>query len=171
MHDARTLIDLGDEAVRRLARRGCKFDLTTIEDLFTRRNSLIKSADELRAESKKVAQEVGQAARTNSDASGLMDHARQLKDQVRTIEDEHQKVEVELTDLLLTIPNFPDEDVPDGHSEQFNVEVRKYGSPPVFAYDPKDHVSLGEAMGIFDFGRAARLAGARCWSGHWHRSS
>lgn len=63
MHDARTLLNLGDEAVCRLGRRGYTLDLAAIDGLFTRRNSLIKSTDELRAESKRVAAEVGKAAR------------------------------------------------------------------------------------------------------------
>jgi seryl-tRNA synthetase len=161
MHDARTLIDLGDDAVRRLARRGHTLDLATIEDLFTRRNSSIKSADELRAESKKVAQEVGKTAKSGVDTTALKEHARSLKDQVRTLEEEQEKVETQLRDLLLSIPNFPADDVPDGPSEDFNVEVRKHGTPPSFSFEPKDHVDLGEAMGIFDFTRAAKLSGPR----------
>jgi seryl-tRNA synthetase len=161
MHDARTLLGMGEEAVRRLARRGYALDLATIEDLFTRRNSSIQSADELRAESKKVAAEVGKTARAGGDASELKQRARQLKDQVRAIEEEQEKVEAELRDLLLTIPNFPADDVPEGASEEFNVEVRRHGTPPSFSFDPKDHGDLGEAMAIFDFARAAKLSGSR----------
>jgi seryl-tRNA synthetase len=161
MHDVRTLLDLGDEAVRRLARRGYALDLATIEDLFVRRNSLIKSAEELRAESKKVAQQVGSLAKTGEDVSALKERARQLKDQVRAIEDEQEKPEAELRDLLLTIPNFPADDVPDGATEDFNVEIRRHGTPPSFSFEPKDHVDLGERMGILDLARAAKLSGAR----------
>jgi seryl-tRNA synthetase len=161
MHDARTLLDLGDEAVRRLARRGYSLDLATIEDLFTRRNSSIKSVDEMRVESKRVAAEVGKTAKAGGDASELKERARELKDQIRVTETAQEKVEAELRDILLTIPNFPAEDVPEGASEEFNVEVRNHGNPPAFAFDPKDHVDLGEAMSIFDFGRAAKLSGSR----------
>jgi seryl-tRNA synthetase len=161
MHDARTLLDLGDEAVRRLERRGYSLDLATIEDLFTRRNSSIKSVDEMRVESKRVAAEVGKTAKAGGDASELKERARELKDQIRVTETAQEKVEAELRDILLTIPNFPAEDVPEGASEEFNVEIRKHGNPPAFAFDPKDHVDLGEAMNIFDFGRAAKLSGSR----------
>lgn len=161
MHDARTLLDLGEEAVRRLARRGYTLDLATIEDLFSRRNSSIKAAEELRAESKKVAQEVGKTAKAGGDASDLKERARQLKEEVRATEAEQEKVESELRELLLSIPNFPADDAPDGASEEFNVEVRKHGTPPSFSFEPKDHVDLGEALGIFDFGRAAKLSGSR----------
>jgi seryl-tRNA synthetase len=161
MHDARTLIDLGDEAVRRLARRGYQLDLVTIEDLFTRRNISITSANELRAESNQVAQEVGKAARTGGDATALKERARQLKEQVRAIEQDKDKLDAELRDILLSIPNLPADDVPDGASEEFNVEIRRHGTPPSFAFTPKDHVDLGEAMGILDFARAAKLSGPR----------
>lgn len=161
MHDARTLLDLGQEAVRSLARRGYALDLTAIENLFTRRNSSIKSADELRADSKKVAAEVGKTAKAGGDATELKERARALKDQVRELEEEQEKVEGELREALLSIPNFPADDVPDGDSDEFNVEIRQHGAPPSFSFDPKDHVDLGEAMGVFDFGRAAKLSGSR----------
>jgi seryl-tRNA synthetase len=161
MHDARTLIELGDEAVRRLARRGYQLDLATIEDLFSRRNSSIQSADELRAESKKVAAEVGRTAKSGGDATELKERARALKEQVRVFEDEQEKVATELRELLLTIPNFPADDAPEGLSEDFNQEIRRHGEPPTFDFEPSDHVDLGEALGIFDFTRAAKLSGSR----------
>lgn len=161
MHDARTLVDLGEEAVRRLARRGYPLDLATIEDLFTLRNALIKSADELRAESRRLAAEVGRTAKAGGDASALKERARELKEQVRATEAEQEKIETELRDLLLGIPNFPADDAPDGDSEKFAVELRRHGTPPSLTFEPRDHVDLGEAMGIFDFGRATKLSGPR----------
>ena len=180
MHDARTLLDLGDEAVRRLARRGFTLDLSCIEELFTRRNSLIKRADDLRAESKQLAQEVASVAKAGGDASKPRQRARELKELVRAIEPEQETVDAELRELLLGIPNFPADDAPDGDSEEFAVEVRRHGTPPSFSFDPKDHVDLGETMGILDFGRATKLSGprfsvargpVRCWSGRWRTSS
>lgn len=166
MHDARALIELGDEAVHRLARRGYTLDLAAIEDLFNGRNSSIKNADELRVESRKVAAEVGKTARASGDAAApkirdLKEHSRQLKEQIRTFEDEQERFDAELREVLLGIPNFPAEDVPDGDSERFNVEVRRHGEPPAFSFAPKDHVEIGEAMGILDFGRATKLSGPR----------
>jgi seryl-tRNA synthetase len=161
MHDARILLDLGEEAVRRLSRRGYTLDLATVDDLFSRRNAMIRGGEDLRAESKRVAAEVGRIARAGGDAPELKEHARHLKDQVRATEAEEEKIETELRDLLLAIPNFPAEDAPEGDSEEFAVEIRKHGTPPSFAFEPKDHVDLGEAMKIFDFGRAAKLSGSR----------
>ncbi|MFF8269447.1 serine--tRNA ligase [Streptomyces sp. NPDC016562] len=161
MHDARALIEMGAEAVRRLARRGYSLDLSELESLQSRRNQNIRSADELRAESKRVASEVQQTAKQGGDISKLKERAREIKDQVRDIEAGQEEIEAQLRDLLLSIPNLPDDSAPDGNSEEFAVEIRRVGTPPAFAFEPKDHVDLGEATGILDFGRATKLSGPR----------
>ncbi|MBH5335811.1 serine--tRNA ligase [Streptomyces pactum] len=161
MHDARALIDMGAEAVRRLARRGYSLDLSELESLQSRRNQNIRSADELRAESKRVAGEVQRTAKEGGDISALKERARELKDRIRDIEAGQEEIEAHLRELLLSIPNLPDDSAPDGDSEKFAVEVRRVGTPPVFTFEPKDHVDLGEATGILDFARATKLSGPR----------
>jgi seryl-tRNA synthetase len=161
MHEARALIELGDEAVRRLARRGYSLDLSSLEDLQSRRNESIHSADELRSEAKSVAQQVQQTAKAGGDASALKETARKLKEQIRETEAAGERVQAELREFLLGIPNLPSDEAPDGNSEEFAVEVRRVGNPPAFAFEPKDHVDLGEAMGILDFTRATKLSGPR----------
>lgn len=161
MHDARALIDMGAEAVRRLARRGYSLDLSALEDLQSRRNQNIRSADELRAESKRVASEVQQTAKAGGDISKLKERARELKDEIRAIEAGQEQVQEQLRDLLLSIPNLPDDTAPDGATDADAVEVRRVGTPPVFSFEPKDHVDLGEATGILDFARATKLSGPR----------
>ncbi len=161
MHDARALIDMGAEAVRRLARRGYALDLSLLENLQSRRNQSIRSADELRAESKRVAGEVQQTAKQGGDISKLKERARELKEQIRDLDAEQEQVQEQLRDLLLSIPNLPDDAAPDGDSEDFAIEVRRVGTPPAFAFEPKDHVDLGEATGILDFARATKLSGPR----------
>jgi seryl-tRNA synthetase len=161
MHDARALIELGDEAVRRLARRGYSLDLPSLEDLQFRRNESIHRADKLRSEAKKLTQEVQQAAKAGRDVSRLKDSARKLKDQIRETEAAGEQVQAELRDFLLGIPNLPSDEAPNGNSDEFAVEVRRVGNPPTFAFRPKDHVDLGEGMGILDFARATKLSGPR----------
>lgn len=161
MHDARALIAMGDEAVRRLARRGYPLDMSVLEDLQARRNQSIRTADELRAESKRVASDVQQAAKEGGDLAQLKDRARDLKRQIQDAEAAHDRAQAELTDLLLDIPNLPDDVAPDGDSEDFGVEVRRVGTPPMFPFEPKDHVDLAEGAGILDFGRATKLSGPR----------
>jgi len=161
MHDARALLDMGADAVRRLARRGYTLDLAALEDLLTRRNKTIRVVDELRAASKRVAEEVGRVGREGGDTTALKERARELKDDIRRIEVEQEQLAAELRGVLLGIPNLPSELAPDGDSDDFAMEVRRHGTPPAFAFDPKDHVDLGEAMGILDFGRATKLSEPR----------
>jgi seryl-tRNA synthetase len=152
---------MGPEAVRRLARRGYTLDLSVLEDLQSRRNRSIHSVDELRAESKRVAGEVQQAARQGADIAALKETARKLKEQIREIEGDQEKVQEELTSLLLSIPNLPDDRTPDGDSDEFATEIRRVGVQPAFSFVPKDHVDVGEAAGILDFARATKLSGPR----------
>ena len=162
MHDPRTLLEMGDAAVSRLARRGYHLDLAGLESLYSRRKSSITAADSLRAQSKQVADEVQRAARTrDGDIAALKDRARELKEQIRSADAEHDQAAADLRELLLGIPNLPLDDVPDGDSEEFAVEVRRHGTPPSFTFDPRDHQDLGEAMGILDFARATKLSGPR----------
>ena len=161
MLDPRALLEMGDDAVRRLARRGYILDLARLEELFSWRTSSVTKANELRATSNRVTQEIQQTARQGKDVSELKERARQLKEQIRQADAEHAQAEAELRDLLLGIPNLPLDTVPDGDSEEFAVEIRRHTDPPTFAFEPKDHVDLGEAMGILDFGRAAKLSGPR----------
>lgn len=161
MHDARALLEMGPEAVRRLARRGYSLDLSVLEDLQSRRNRSIHSIDELRAESKRIASEVQQTARAGGDIAALKETARKLKEQIREIEADQEKVQEELTDLLLSIPNLPDNRTPEGDSDEFATEIRRVGAQPAFSFAPKDHVDLGEAAGILDFARATKLSGPR----------
>jgi seryl-tRNA synthetase len=161
MHDARALLDPGNDAVRRLARRGYQLDSAAMEALLSRRNTSIKRADDLRAESKRVAQEVGLAARSGGDVGTLKERARELKEQIRAAEVDHEQAATELRDLLLGIPNLPLDTLPDGFSEDDAVEVRRWGTPPSFDFTPLDHVELGERTGILDFARATKLSGPR----------
>src|SRR5260370_5174556 len=138
MHDSRAWLEMGADAVHRLARRGYALDLVTLEALFSRRTSSITMADQLRAESNRVTQEVQQAARQGGDVSELKERARRLKEQIRQAEAEKDRAGAELRELLLGIPNLPLDTVPAGDAEDFAVEVRRHGDPPGVGLDPND---------------------------------
>jgi seryl-tRNA synthetase len=161
MHDPRTLLDPDTDAVRRLARRGHTLDAAALEDLLSRRNKSIRQADELRAESKRVAQQVGATAKQGGDVAALKDRARELKDHVREVEAEQDRLAAELREVLATIPNLPLDAVPDGDSDADAVEVRRWGAPPDLGFEARDHVDIGESLGILDLGRATKLSGPR----------
>lgn len=161
MHDPRVLLDPATEAVRKLARRGYQLDLELVEKLLSQRSSAIQRVDKARAESKQVASEVQAKARAGEDVTELRERARALKVEIQLVDERHRQVDADLQEFLLGVPNLPDDRLPDGNSEEFAVEVRTWGDPPAFDFDPADHVDIGERLGILDFPRATKLAGPR----------
>lgn len=161
MHDPRVLLAPAVEAVRKLARRGYELHLEQLEKLLAQRNAVIQQVDKARAESKQVASEIQAKARAGEDVTEMRERARMLKSEIQECEERHRQFESDLHEFLLGIPNLPDDRLPDGNSDEFAVEVRKWGNPPAFDFDPADHVDIGERLGIFDFPRATKLAGPR----------
>jgi len=161
MHDARMLLDPATDAARRLARRGLDLDLGRVEELLAARNSAIGQGDAARAEAKRIAAQVQAAARRGEDTGELVARARELKEVQSAAAGRAAQAGERLQELLMGIPNLPSDAAPDGLTEDDAVEVRRSGPPPRFEHTPRDHVELGEAMGIFDFGRATKLAGPR----------
>lgn len=152
MHDPRTLMELGDGAVKALARRGYELDVDTLAGLMSRRATTLDLVNKLRAEANRLAKQ-------NRDA-GDHQSAKLLKERIARLDEEQRQIETELSEFLLSIPNLPDDSIPDG-GEQDALEVRRVGEIPSFDFEPKDHVALGERMGILDFKRAGKLSGAR----------
>ncbi|MGC1185156.1 MAG: serine--tRNA ligase [Candidatus Dormiibacterota bacterium] len=104
-------------------------------------------------------------ARSGSLSPGEVETARaglaQLKGKIQRLQEDRRLLQEQLADLLLVVPNLPHESVPDGTSDDDNLVVRTWGEPPSFAFPPKTHYELGEALGIFDFERAVKVAGSR----------
>ena len=116
--------------------------------------------EEARAEQNRGNKEVA-AAKTPEERQAVIVRLRSVSETVTALEPQLARLEDELADLLARIPNLPDEQVPDGATEEDNVEIRRWGEPPRFEFEPKDHVELGEALGLIDIERAARTSGAR----------
>jgi seryl-tRNA synthetase len=158
MHDPRVLLDPATDAVRRLARRGFALDVASLEKLLAARNAAIHRGDEARAESKRTAAAVRSASPEQRPT--LVERARELKTVVADAEAEARDLDAQLHDLLLGIPNLPADDAPDGGEENAAL-IRSWGEPPPFDFDPRDHVDLGERLGILDLPRATKLSGPR----------
>ncbi len=110
-----------------------------------------------------ASKEIGKAkqAKDEAGAKRLMDEVSGLKATIQEGEENERKLEKALHDLLATMPNTPAADVPVGPDESDNVELRKFGQPPKFDFEPKQHFEIGEALGLMDFETAAKLSGAR----------
>jgi seryl-tRNA synthetase len=145
----------------RLAARGIAVPVEQFQRLEAARKSVQTRTQELQNRRNVISKQVGEAKRRGEDASALMAEAAALPEQVKRLEDELDAVQRELGELMLTIPNVPHASVPVGKSPEDNVEVRRVGAPRSFGFPVKDHVDLGEGLGLLDFERASKIAGTR----------
>jgi seryl-tRNA synthetase len=142
------------------------FPLTVLDrfnELDERRRALIHERDELNATRNRESQEIGtlMKAGKREDAESRRAAVRELGDRIAAIEAELAAVETDLTNLMVTLPNLPHESVPVGSDETANQEIKRWGTPPVFDFEPLDHVDLGTSLGILDLERASKISGAR----------
>jgi seryl-tRNA synthetase len=143
-----------------LARRGFALDVATFAALEEQRKAVQIEADRLRAERNSNAKAVGQAKAKGQDAGGLLAAGEALGGQLQSVEKQLEVIQAQVASLQLELPNIPHSSVPDGRDEAANVEVRRWGAPRQFDFTPKDHVVLGERIGM-DFEAAGRISGAR----------
>jgi len=150
------------EAVaRRLADRPYVLDQAAFRAIEEERKRLQTRAQELQAQRNALAKQIGQAKAKGGDVAALMTEASAANAELEGLEKGLEGVQAKLAAFLAVIPNVPHESVPTGRGAEDNVEVRRAGAPRTFGFAPKDHVDLGTALGMLDFERAAKIAGAR----------
>ena len=156
------LIRENPEAVERgLADRGGA-DLVRpvlLQDAARRR--LVRESEDLKALRNKASEEIGRAKRRGEDAAAEQTRMREVGERIKALEAALKGVDTEIERLLLQIPNLPAALVPPGQTEDKNVEVRRWGAPREFGFAPKPHEEIGEALGLMDFERAARMSKSR----------
>jgi seryl-tRNA synthetase len=163
---ARELLDLraireDPEPYRKaLARRGVAGELDRVLAQDEKRRELVARVEQLRAEQNRGSKSIG-SAKDPGQRQAFIEQVRLVSDQLGALEPPLAAVEEELAAAVARLPNIPDEAAPDGQSEEDNVEVRRWGDPPAFGFEPQDHLALGEALGLIDVERAARTSGAR----------
>lgn len=150
-----------EEVARKLARRHYELDLERVRELESRRKDLQSRTEELQSEQNRRSKAIGAAKKQGEPIQPLLDEVESLKQQRGEAEDQLRALQAELGDFLQGIPNVPDDDVPEGESEEDNVEIRRWGEPPQFAFEPKDHVDLGADLNGLDFETAATIARSR----------
>src|SRR5512139_3255995 len=153
MLDAAYVRDHIEEVRAGLRNRGLEPDaeLEQIVTLETRRRRLIRELEGLKREQNTAGDEVARAKRQGQDASHIFPANKARAQQIRQLEIQLDQVEAQRASLLMTLPNLPDSSVPVGSSAADNAEVRRYGEPRVFDFEPKPHWDLGPALGILDF--------------------
>ena len=150
-----------DGVASALAKRGVKLDTERFEALERERKRIQTRTQELQAKRNTVSKQVGIAKSAGRDAAPLLAEVAGLGDELKDLERELDSVQTKLRDFLLELPNLTHETTPVGTSADDNVEVRRYGEPRRFDFQARDHTDLGEALGLLDFGAAAKLSGAR----------
>jgi seryl-tRNA synthetase len=125
------------------------------------RRERITEAETLKARRNALSEEVGRRKRAKEDATALMEETRQLKETLEGLDGSAAALDEQLRAILASIPNLPHDSVPAGTSEHDNVEQKQWGAKPQFDFAPRPHWELGEALGILDLERAAKLSGAR----------
>jgi seryl-tRNA synthetase len=163
MLDTAQLRDAFDETRRRLQTRGPGADavLDRLQDLDRLRRDLLPRVEGLKAERNRIGEQIALAKKAGQDASELLSRNKQRAEEIKALDTQLASLEEERTPLLLALPNTPHASVPEGRGAEDNVEVRRWGTPRTFDFEPKAHWDLGPALGIIDFERAARMSGAR----------
>jgi seryl-tRNA synthetase len=161
MLDLKVILDDPENVGRRLAGRGFDLDLAELNRLNDERKGIQQRAEELRSARNKASDEIGRAKKEGREAAKQIAEMKKVGDEISLLEEQVRRVEDRLRAILLIIPNLPDDSVPAGQSSEDNVEVRRWGDPPRFSFEPQPHWEIGRRLGILDFDRAAKIAGAR----------
>ncbi|PHS15289.1 MAG: serine--tRNA ligase [Kangiella sp.] len=150
-----------DSVVENLSRRGFAFDKAHYLALEEQRKSLQIKTQELQNERKVKSKSIGQAKAKGEDAQPLLDEVANLGKSLDEAKSSFDEIQTQLDDLFAGLPNLICDEVPNGKSEDDNIEIRKWGEVPKFDFEPLDHTKLGERLGGIDFATSAKLSGSR----------
>ncbi|MFO7865878.1 MAG: serine--tRNA ligase [Candidatus Aminicenantes bacterium] len=161
MLDPKFIENHPDLVTEKMKSRGLDVDLTGFLKISGEKKSYLSRIEKLRHELNTNSKEIGRLKKEGEDASQLISRMKEVSDQIKELETEHKNLENDLKDILLGIPNIPHDSVPEGRTEADNPEIRRIGARPEFDFKPKPHWEIGTDLGILDFEKAAKLAGAR----------
>jgi len=144
-----------------LLRRGHQLDSKAFSELDSQRKKLQVKTQNLQNERNTRSKSIGKAKAAGEDIKSLLDEVARLGDELKEDEKTLAGLQQQLNELFMGVPNIPHESVPDGLTEDDNVEIRRWGELPEFDFEPRDHVDLGEHDGLLDFETASKLTGSR----------
>lgn len=161
MLDPKLLRTRLEETATQLARRGVTLDVERITALEAERKEIQVKTQSLQNERNARSKEIGKAKAAGQDIQPLLAQVAGLGDALKQAEERLEAIQREIEEIAMGIPNIPHASVPDGRDENDNVEVRRWGEPRRFDFEPKDHVDLGATLGMLDFEAAVKITGAR----------
>ncbi len=161
MLDIRYIREHPDIVKAGAAKKRIQIDIDRLIEVDERRRALLHESEQLKATKNAASQEIAQlSGPEKQDAIAQM---KSVTERIRELETELTAILPEYDELMLRVPNPPDDDVPEGASDADNVEIRRAGEPPAFDFEPRDHVELGELLDIIDIPRGVKLGGARSY--------
>ncbi len=161
MLDARFVKENTDLVKNALEKRQYEFPLSELLDTYDQRISLLKEAEELRNRRNVVSEEIGNLKKQKADASSQLIEMKTVSDRIKSLDDKLRELDDQTRSFLLTIPNLPDNSVPVGADETENAEIRKWGTPKDFEFQPLNHWDIAEMLDIISFEQGSKIAGAR----------
>src|SRR5580765_8347203 len=161
MLDVKLLRENLDQVKARLATGGGEIDWDGFVSLDRERREALAHIERLKEKKNRLSGEIGKFKKSGANASALMREGEEVSEAIRNSEGPLAEMEAKFERFMLTLPNLPHPGVTIGKNETDNREVRRWGEPPRFDFKPKNHWDIGEELGILDFERAAKIAGAR----------
>jgi seryl-tRNA synthetase len=161
MHDFTYFREHLDVFAEMAKKRGIELDLNAFRALDRERRELITATEQQKAQRNKASEEIARLIKEKQNADPLLAEMKQVSERIKQSDERITQLDATQRDFLLTIPNVPHASVPAGHSAADNVEVRRWGKPPKFDFQPKPHWEVGERAGILDLPAAAKISGAR----------
>ncbi len=161
MLDIRRIRTVPEEVKANLQKRGVTGVVEKVAALDEQRRALIVRTESLKARRNEVSKEVPARKKAGEDVEALFAEMKQVADDIKTIDTELNGIDEQINNILLSTPNEPYHDVPVGTSDADNVEIRRWGEPRQFEFEPQAHWDLGTSLGILDFETAAKVTGAR----------
>ena len=146
---------------QKLAQRGWSMKLDQFREVDQNRRKLLTEVEGLKNQRNKASEEIGRLKKQGQDANGIIQEMKGLSDRIQQLDQEVGQLDVQMHEILVNLPNLPHASVPVGASAEQNVEVRRWSQPRQFSFPPRPHWELGEALGILDMARGAKITGAR----------
>ncbi len=161
MLDLKYVCENIDYVTEKLSHRSGKSPIGEVAPLAEKRVELIKKVETLKATKNAVSKEIAEIKKNKGNADSKIAEMKELGEEIKQYDDELNAVLEKLNELMLAIPNIPDDSVPYGSDSEDNVEVRRFGEPTKFNFEPKAHWDLGLDLNLFDWERAGKITGAR----------
>ena len=153
-----------EEIKKALSNRGEDFDTSVIDEVVSldeERRKILVEVEALKGKRNQVSAEIPKLKKAGEDVSSIMAEMRELGDEIKAFDVRVTEIDERIKYIMLRIPNIPNPQVPDGESDEDNIEIKRWGEPTKFNFEPKAHWDLGTDLNILDFERGGKIAGSR----------